>query len=193
MAEIADVLSRLEMIFNATELNYVIVGGIAVIHYGHIRTTQDIDIIIEDDLPKIRQFIGLLRINDFDVIEDQFSLAYEENSNISIFDDRSFLRLDLKVARNNHELDVLKNAKSETILEKKLKIASLEHVLIGKIIYLGQIDDISDAELLEFQDIIDFLTIYQANKEKINSNVIRKKLEQEDLKKTFERLIAFEF
>ena len=50
MAEIENILSRLEVIFKSTKLKYVIVGGIAVIHYGHVRTTQDIDIIIEDNL-----------------------------------------------------------------------------------------------------------------------------------------------
>lgn len=38
LAEIEDILSRLKIIFKATKLKYVIIGGIAVIHYGHIRT-----------------------------------------------------------------------------------------------------------------------------------------------------------
>ena len=49
MAEIKNVLSRLVKIFHAINLKYVIVGGIAVIHYGHVRATQDIDIIISMD------------------------------------------------------------------------------------------------------------------------------------------------
>jgi hypothetical protein len=96
MAEIENILSRLEIIFKATKLKYVIVGGIAVIHYGHVRTTQDIDIIIEDDYSKISQFIGLLKVNKFDVMDDQFQLAYEEKTNISIFDKNSFLRVRYK-------------------------------------------------------------------------------------------------
>ena len=76
MAEIEDILSRLEKIFKAVKIKHVIVGGIAVIHYGHVRATQDIDIIIEDDSSKISQFLDLLKAHEFDVLEDQFYLGY---------------------------------------------------------------------------------------------------------------------
>ena len=90
MAEIENILSRLEVIFKSSKLKYVIVGGIAVIHYGHVRTTQDINIIIEDDYLKIFQFLELLKDNNFDVLLDQFQLVYKEKTNISIFDKNSF-------------------------------------------------------------------------------------------------------
>lgn len=38
MAEINNILSRLEKIFKAIKLKYVIVGGIAVIHYGLVKS-----------------------------------------------------------------------------------------------------------------------------------------------------------
>lgn len=193
MAEIEDILSRLEKIFQATKLKYVIVGGIAVIHYGHVRGTQDIDIIIEDDSSKISQFLGLLRRYKFDVMEDQFKIAYQERTNISIFDKKSFLRLDIKVADKLREHDVLNNAVLEKILGKELYVASLEYVLIGKIIYMGLIDDIPDSELLEYQDIVDFLTLFHANKEKINLEIINNKIKEIGLETTLNRLLTITF
>ena len=193
MAEIEDILSRLEKIFKATKLKHVIVGGIAVIHYGHIRATQDIDIIIEDDLSKISQFIGLLKAYDLDVMEDQFKLAYQEKTNISIFDKKSFLRLDIKVADKKREHEVLNNAILSKILGKELYIAPLEYVLIGKIIFMGLIDDIPDSELLEYQDIVDFITLFHANKEKIDLSFLTNKTMQIGLKKTLDRLLQIKF
>ncbi|MHA1492022.1 MAG: DUF6036 family nucleotidyltransferase [Promethearchaeota archaeon] len=193
MAEIKNVLSRLEKIFKATKLKYVIVGGIAVIHYGHVRATQDIDIIIEDDSSKISQFLGLLRAYNFDVMEDQFKMAYQERTNISIFDNDSFLRLDIKVADKQREFDVLKNAINEKILGQELSIASLEYVLIGKIIYMGIINDIPDSELLEYQDIIDFLAIFHANREKVNLAFLSNKVKEIGLDSTFNRLLSMKF
>jgi len=175
LGEIENILSRLEIIFKATKLKHVIVGGIAVIHYGHIRATQDIDIIIENDYSKITQFMGLLKTYEFDVLDDQFKLAYQEKTNISIFDKKSFLRLDVKVADKKLEHEVLNNAKREKILGKDLCIAPLEYVLIGKLVYMGLIDDISNSELLEYQDIIDFLTLFHANKENIDLTFLIKK------------------
>ena len=193
MAEIEDILSRLEKIFKATKLKYVIVGGIAVIHYGHIRATQDVDIIIEDDLSKISQFIGLLKAYEFNVMEDQFKLAYQEKTNISIFDKKSFLRLDIKVADKKREHEVLNSGIKSKILGKELCIAPLEYVLIGKIIFMGLIDDIPDSELLEYQDIVDFITLFHANKEKIDLSFLTNKTTQIGLKTTLNRLLQIKF
>jgi len=192
LAEIENILSRLEIIFKATKLKYVIVGGIAVIHYGHVRATQDIDIIIEDDYSKISQFIGLLKSYEFDVMESQFKLAYQEKTNISIFDKNSFLRLDIKVADKKQEHEVLSHAKKEKILGKDLFIAPLEYVLIGKLLFMGLIDDIPDSELLEYQDAVDFLTLFHANKEIIDLTFLTNKAKQIGLKTTLDRLFSID-
>lgn len=193
MAEIENALSRLKKIFRATKLNYVIVGGIAVIHYGHIRTTQYIDLIIEDDVSKLSQFVSLLDAYEFDVMKDQFEMAYKEKTNISIFDKKSFLRLDIKIADKKREYEVLNNAMRETIFGKELFIAPLEYVLIGKLIYMGQIDDIPDSELLEYQDVIDFLTIYHANRDKIDIPFLKEKAKEMDLENSLKSLLELEF
>jgi len=145
---------------------------------------------IEDDYSKITQFMGLLKTYEFDVLDDQFKLAYQEKTNISIFDKKSFLRLDVKVADKKLEHEVLNNAKREKILGKDLCIAPLEYVLIGKLVYMGLIDDISNSELLEYQDIIDFLTLFHANKENIDLTFLIKKSNQIGLKTTLDKLLS---
>lgn len=76
MAEIENILSRLEKVFKSVKLKHVIVGGIAVIHDDHVRGTQDIDIIIEDDNSKFPQFLNQLKSFNFDVLENQFYFGY---------------------------------------------------------------------------------------------------------------------
>ncbi len=129
----------------------------------------------------------------FDVMKDQFKIAYQERTNVSIFDKKSFLRLDIKVADKKREQDVLNNAIKERILGKELYVASLEYVLIGKIIYMGFIDDIPNSELLEYQDIVDFLTLFHANREKINLAFIKKKIKETGLETTLNRLLKITF
>jgi len=193
LAEIENVLSRLYNVFEATKIKYVIVGGIAIIHYGHIRATQDIDIIIEDDYSKISQFLGLLKTYEFDVMMDQFQMAYKEKTNISIFDDKSFLRLDIKVADKKREYEVLNNATKQSILGKKLYIAPLEYVLIGKLVYMGNIIDIPISELLEYQDVIDFLTLYHANKKIIDTKLLLEKAKEMNLEDNLVKLLEIKF
>ena len=190
MAEIENVLSRLEKVFTAAKIKYVIVGGIAVIHYGHIRATRDIDLIIEDDTSKISQFLGLLKSYEFDVMEDQFYKGYQERTNVSIFDKKSYMRLDIKVAEKKREKDLLKNAILEKILGYELYIAPLEYVLLGKVLFMGRIDDIPDSELLEYQDIIDFLTLYHTNKKKINMDFLKNRVKDIGLESTLDRILS---
>jgi len=192
LAEITNILSRLEKIFEAVKLKYVVVGGIAVIHYGHVRGTQDIDIIIEEDQSKIYQFFGLLRDFDFNVIQDQVNMGYQEKTQISVFDNKSPMRLDVKIAFKKNEKDVLKNANVENILGCNLSIAPLEYILIGKILYMGTVEDIPDSELLEYQDILDFLTIYNANKDIIKMDLVYKKIGEIGLLPTLERLLSID-
>jgi hypothetical protein len=122
MVEIENVLTRLSKIFANTDLNYVIVGGIAVIHYGHIRATQDINIIIEDIPSKYPRLLNLLEKYEFDVMKNQFYLAYQEKTNISVFDNKSFLRLDIKIAHTKREKEVLNNTIKKKIFGKNYYI-----------------------------------------------------------------------
>jgi len=187
------VLSRLEKIFNETNIKYVIVGGIALIHYGHVRTTQDIDLIIENDPSKIPHLISLLKDCDFDVMSDQLYKGYKEKTNVTVFDNRSYLRLDIKFAENEYDNEVIKNARQVNILGKSLLIAPLEYVLIGKIMYIGKIEDLPDSELLEYHDVIDFLTLFHVNKANIDLDFLKKKIKDLGLHSTLKRLIEIRF
>jgi len=181
-------LSRLKKVFDESDIQYIIVGGIAVIHYGLVRTTQDVDVIIEDDESKFPRFFKSLRKHDFDFSVEQFQLGYEEKTNISIFDKNSTLRLDLKIAHRTEEIDLLKSAIQDDILGFSLFIAPLEYVLLGKLLYMGNIDDIPDSELYEYQDVSDFLTLFHANKEQINKPFLVKKANEYHLGSTLKRL-----
>ncbi|MHA1489800.1 MAG: hypothetical protein ACTSRI_09100 [Promethearchaeota archaeon] len=124
---------------------------------------------------------------------DQFYLGYREKTNVSIFDNKSPIRLDIKVVDKEREKDVLKNAIQVKILGYDLYIAPLEYVLIGKVLYMGKIVNIPDAELFEYQDIVDFVTVYTINKDKINMNFLHNKVEEIGLLSTLERLVSIKF
>ncbi|MHA1378465.1 MAG: DUF6036 family nucleotidyltransferase [Candidatus Helarchaeota archaeon] len=193
MAEIENIISRIEKIFSSINLKYVIVGGIAIIHYGHLRTTQDIDIILEDNRVKFPKLLKLFKKNNFSVNVDDFYQSYKEKSHVNIFDEKSYLRLDVKVASKIIDKEVLKTAIQEKIFNHNLYIASLEYVLIGKLLFIGKIDDIADSELLEYQDVLDFLTIYHANNDRINKILLKEKAMEIGLENTLKRLVSFKF
>lgn len=59
-------------IFHQMGLKYIMVGGFATNLHGHSRTTEDLDIWIENSLPnriKLRNALKELNIGDFEAIE----------------------------------------------------------------------------------------------------------------------------
>lgn len=75
----------------------------------------------------------------------------------------------------------------------KLHIAPIEYVLVGKLLFIGDIKSISDSEVLEFQDTIDFLILYHANKDNINMNILEKEAQKLGLESTLKRLLSIKF
>ncbi len=191
MAEIKDVVLRIHRIMEKIDMKYVIVGGFAAIIMGEPRSTSDIDLIIEKDIEKINKLLSLLEENDFGVMYNQIKMAFRENSNASIFDIKSILRLDLKIATRKDEIRVLNTAQTVEYQHEKIKIASLEEILYGKILYMGDISDLEQREFLEYNDIRDFLNVYKQNKGNINMNWLEEKVKEKGLKNTFSRLIKF--
>jgi len=126
-------------------------------------------------------------------MKDKFYRGYREKTNIRLFDKKSYLRLDIKFAEEQRENEVLTNAVHVKILGKDLLIAPLEYVLIGKILYLGNIEDVPDSELLEYQDAIDFLTLFHVNIEKINLAFLERKIKELGLNTTLMRLKKIKF
>jgi hypothetical protein len=45
---------------NSHEVDYLIIGGVAVQAYGHVRTTQDVDVIVAPDARNLERLAGAL-------------------------------------------------------------------------------------------------------------------------------------
>lgn len=161
MAEFLDILTRLIQALKKAELKYVIVGGLAAIIRGRPRTTMDIDLIIEENLVKAKIFLNHLKKNNFDVMDDQILMELNEKTNATIFDKNSVIRLDLKIAYKKDEQEVLAQAQHIIFKGVELEIASIEQILYGKILYLGDISDVSRSDLLNFNDVLDFIAVFK--------------------------------
>ena len=58
-------------------VNFMLIGGYAVIHYGYARTTADMDIWLEPDNENKNRFISALR--DFEIEEDDLEKIAEHD------------------------------------------------------------------------------------------------------------------
>jgi hypothetical protein len=58
---------------NTHEVKYVVIGGLAVIHFGYIRATGDIDLLVEDspeNIERLRKALAYLPDGEADQIAD---------------------------------------------------------------------------------------------------------------------------
>ena len=104
MAVFKNFLFRVINILDEINLKYVIIGGVAAIIRGRVRTTNDLDLIVENRPDKLKLFFDALKSHQFDILDKQISYALKEEFNISIFDKKSILRIDLKIAKTHYEL-----------------------------------------------------------------------------------------
>jgi len=188
VAEFENLVTRVTRIMNDLQMKYVFVGGFAVIFHGRSRTTTDLDIILDNDPSKFPLFLAALKNANFDVMENQVRMAIKEGTNVSIFDNESLLRIDLKMSRGSDEKEVLQQAIEESYKGLRIRLAPVEQVLYGKILYLGDISDIPDSELLSYNDIVDFITVFRRQKD-INIEWLKKKAATRGLELTLQRLL----
>ncbi len=163
MALYAEVVKRVVEGCESVGIDYVIVGGFVAILHGRMRTTTDVDLIVEEDRDKYEQFLKSLEEKGFDVMWEQGRQAFEDGTNFSIFDNRSVLRIDLKVARRTLEVSALEEAVTEEFEGMQIRRSSLESLLLGKLIYMGDLSDIPRHDLFEFTDVMDFIVVYNEN------------------------------
>ena len=188
MAELKDLVLRVVQALDAIKLSYVIVGGFAAIFRGIPRTTMDLDIIIENDPVKINLFLNELKRNNFDIMDEQTKMAIMEGTSASIFDDLSPLRVDIKVACKSIDKIALKGGYWEVYENTKIRIASPEVILFGKVLYIGDIANESDADLLEFNDVRDFINVYNRG-EQLDMAWLNAQVAKEGLLDTLNRLV----
>jgi len=191
MAEFKTFFIKVVECFNRTQIKYVIVGGLAAIIRGRARTTTDIDAIVENKPELVIIFLDCLERNGIEIMKDQARMAMKEGSSISIFDKTSYARLDLKIARNTDENDVLRTAVPEMYEDIQIKVATIEEILYGKLLYMGPIDDLSDNEILNYTDAVDFLVLYNQYKDNLDKRMLMNKIRHSHLEASYKRLVDF--
>ncbi|MHA1484938.1 MAG: hypothetical protein ACTSPR_06435 [Candidatus Thorarchaeota archaeon] len=78
------------------DIDYAIVGGVAVMYHGVPRTTVDIDFIVQINNEEIIAFVDFLNSKGFEASADDLCIALGENSHCTVFYGNSLLRLDIQ-------------------------------------------------------------------------------------------------
>lgn len=129
---------------NKKKIDYVIVGGFAVLFYGYPRTTMDIDYVIQFDEEDIPILIKFLKENGFHADEYDMRTALKERSHCTVEDKETMFRLDIKGVYGEMDERVLRNKKRNVFNDTAVWIASPEDTIANKLVFARE-QDIKDA------------------------------------------------
>lgn len=124
---------------------YMVVGGQAVLLYGEPRLTRDIDITLGigiDGLDSIRNIVETLKLQSLAANVDEF---VKETMVFPVMDEKSGIRVDFIFSFSPYEKQAIERAKDIKFGNIGVKFASLEDVVIHKII-AGRARDIEDVK-----------------------------------------------
>ncbi len=140
-----DILKIVCGFLDRESINYVIVGGLAVIFHGLPRTTMDIDIILQIGEEQMSKFVKFLKENGFFASREDMKAAFKEKTHCTVEDKESMIRLDIKGIYN--EMDQRTFGKRTDFVHKgtKIYLASAEDTIANKLVF-GSEQDIRDAE-----------------------------------------------
>ena len=175
-------------ILEKSNIDYVIVGGIAAIYYGEPRATQDIDVIIrvlEGDIEKISALCSLLEKGNFKIIGGCESIltSIKERVHVTIYDEDHMFRVDLQGVYSKLNILAFEGRRRVKIFGVEAWIQGPEDLIIAKLThYIGN-RDIRDvvAILKNSYGIIDWRRLKKLAKEFQVEDKIRELLSRLEL------------
>ncbi len=144
MRKIEEILTLVCNFLNENRVEYVIVGGMAVLFYGNPRTTLDVDYVIQLSDKNIPALVKFLQDNGFFADEYDMRAALEEKSHCTVEDKETMFRLDIKGVYSEMDERVLRNKKKLKFDDTVIYIASPEDTIANKLLFSRE-QDIKDA------------------------------------------------
>lgn len=143
MRELEDLALAFDEACTKAGVDYVFVGGLAVLAWGQPRATMDVDVllVVPEDPGRFVEELGKV---DLDIETWELDKALETSSHATVFDERSSFHVDVKPALTRAELGEIERARSVPFEGRKLPFAPPEDVVAFKLSF-GTAQDVQDA------------------------------------------------
>jgi len=132
--ELREVLGRICSALEAAEIHYMLVGSFAAVHHGFLRSTADLDFVIEADPEQLRRLIQELRAKDYHAeIEDALQ-AWRNRSMFNVMDRVAGWKSDFIFVKPRAFSREEFSRRKQSVLEGvPLFIASPEDIIVSKL------------------------------------------------------------
>jgi predicted nucleotidyltransferase len=138
---IEKLIKKLASCLDKAQIDYMIIGGQAVLFYGSPRLTRDIDITLgidTDEFAKIRKICSQLGLKILTKDPEEFA---EDTKVLPVEDVKSGIRVDFIFSFTPYEQQALKRTRKVKMEAYPVKFASCEDVIIHKMFAARAIDD----------------------------------------------------
>ncbi len=137
-------LSRIAAALDQSALPYMIIGGQAVLLYGEPRLTKDIDITLGTGLERLPDVLAAARAADLTILVEPESFT-RQTMVLPCADPQSGMRVDFILSFSPFEQLAISRARKVRMGDAELRFASLEDLIIHKII-AGRARDLEDVK-----------------------------------------------
>jgi len=128
------VLERVGQLLRKARIPYMIIGSQALLLYGEPRATKDIDVTLGIGVDEVRRFKKLLVGTGIKILVKAPEKFVQETYVLPTQDRRSGIRVDFIFSESEYERKAIERARSVKIGKTRLAFASVEDVIIHKIV-----------------------------------------------------------
>ena len=124
---------------------YMVIGGQAVLLYGEPRLTKDIDITLGVGLERLDDMRAIVKRLGLKCLPENINEFVKETMVLPVADQKSGIRVDFIFSHSTYERQAIERARKIALGRAKIKFASLEDLVIHKMI-AERPRDIEDVE-----------------------------------------------
>ncbi len=182
MTPFEQTLLDVDRICRDSQTPYAVIGGIAALVHGGMRTTQDVDITVYTELGQLAQVYKLFE-KDFTAIRQDAMAFFERFFVLSLRHRQSQIRVDVAAALSGLERDAIKRSERRLFGEVEMNVCTIEDLLILKLFAARD------------KDLLDVKSLIAHNREKLDVTDLRSRakdfilLERSDVLERLETLL----
>lgn len=168
--------------FEKLNIDYMITGGSAVGFWGHIRTTMDIDIVVNIVKDKTDALIDNIKKEAY-IDEQDIKESIEKSTMFQILNNKTYFKIDIipLILQDEYEKQKFKNRLKINFSGKDIYVISPEDLIISKLIW-------SKSSGGSERQIRDCESIYKLNKENIKKEYLQIWIKELNLLEEFDKI-----
>ena len=140
-------LEKIAKELNNSQIPYMIIGGQAVLMYGEPRLTKDIDITLGVGIDKFKTVEQIIKNLGFKILVENPEAFIKEFMIIPALDEESSIKIDFIFSFTPYETQAINRSKKVKFGNTNINFASIEDLIIHKII-AGRARDLEDVRML---------------------------------------------